>query len=252
MLSSRPARRPSERPSWHWGSASGLSAPIRKLRLTLDVRRALHGPQDGGRKRVLRDWILARPPGVLRRHAGRGSGVAPPRWTPGHLRDPPGCQKGGYQVGVVDHDQPGRFLLARPPPGFLPGILDSRRRCASLSRLLRGPLGHVPHAGHKALVRTRQRSRPQLGFSAIDDGTPSRRWTASCRLVTFALSQNGSPTSSPTGPPATTGFPFHDRDGAGGLLPDLARFLNEGPPPLVFTLGSSAASIAGSFFEQIA
>ena len=58
----------------------------------------------------------------------------------------------------------------------------------------------------------------------------------------------------PDWPPQTaiTGFPFHDRDGAGCLPPDLARFLNEGPPPLVFTLGSSAASIAGPFYEQSA
>jgi UDP:flavonoid glycosyltransferase YjiC (YdhE family) len=49
-----------------------------------------------------------------------------------------------------------------------------------------------------------------------------------------------------------TGFPFHDRDGAGELPDDLARFLDDGPPPLVFTLGSSAAAIGGTFYEQSA
>ncbi len=48
-------------------------------------------------------------------------------------------------------------------------------------------------------------------------------------------------------PPQTvvTGFPFHDR---GELPPALDRFLADGPPPLVFTLGSSAVSAAGDFY----
>jgi UDP:flavonoid glycosyltransferase YjiC (YdhE family) len=49
-----------------------------------------------------------------------------------------------------------------------------------------------------------------------------------------------------------TGFPFFDQDGEVGLHPDLARFLNEGPPPIVFTLGSSAVWDAGAFYEQSA
>ncbi|MGO9470633.1 MAG: glycosyltransferase [Isosphaeraceae bacterium] len=49
-----------------------------------------------------------------------------------------------------------------------------------------------------------------------------------------------------------TGFPFYDRDGepARGLHPELARFLDEGPPPIVFTLGVTAATVAGLFFEN--
>jgi UDP:flavonoid glycosyltransferase YjiC (YdhE family) len=52
-------------------------------------------------------------------------------------------------------------------------------------------------------------------------------------------------------PPQTlvTGFPFFDQDGVAGLPPDLTRFLDAGPPPIVFTLGISSATVAGSFFE---
>jgi rhamnosyltransferase subunit B len=46
-----------------------------------------------------------------------------------------------------------------------------------------------------------------------------------------------------------TGFPFYDADGAAGLSPELARFLDPGPPPLVFTLGSSAVRDPGRFYE---
>ena len=56
----------------------------------------------------------------------------------------------------------------------------------------------------------------------------------------------------PDWPPQTiqTGFPFYDRDGAGGLPAELARFLDDGPPPVVFTLGVTAAMVAGPFFEH--
>lgn len=47
-----------------------------------------------------------------------------------------------------------------------------------------------------------------------------------------------------------TGFPFYEE---GNELPvALARFLDDGPPPIVFTLGTSAVTQAGSFYEQSA
>lgn len=54
-------------------------------------------------------------------------------------------------------------------------------------------------------------------------------------------------------PPGTlvTGFPFYDGgDADSGLPPMLSEFLNAGPPPIVFTLGSAAVMTPGSFFEQ--
>jgi len=57
-------------------------------------------------------------------------------------------------------------------------------------------------------------------------------------------------------PPQTlvTGFPWHDGGGEVGLPPALARFLEEGPPPIVFTLGTAVAEDPGArgFFEQSA
>ena len=47
-----------------------------------------------------------------------------------------------------------------------------------------------------------------------------------------------------------TGFCFYDAEnGEAGLPPHLERFLGEGPPPIVFTLGSAAVLAAGRFFE---
>src|SRR5262245_27952102 len=56
----------------------------------------------------------------------------------------------------------------------------------------------------------------------------------------------------PDWPPQTviTGFPFYDRDGEGGMSPELSNFLDTGPPPVVFTLDSSAVVDAGPFYEH--
>jgi rhamnosyltransferase subunit B len=45
-----------------------------------------------------------------------------------------------------------------------------------------------------------------------------------------------------------TGFPFYESDEA--LVPELARFIDAGPPPVVFTLGSSAVGAAGRFYAH--
>ena len=48
-----------------------------------------------------------------------------------------------------------------------------------------------------------------------------------------------------------TGFPFYDKLEPGqGLSPALARFLDGGPAPVVFTLGSSAVFDAGGFYAE--
>jgi UDP:flavonoid glycosyltransferase YjiC (YdhE family) len=48
-----------------------------------------------------------------------------------------------------------------------------------------------------------------------------------------------------------TGFPWFDRkEGREELSPGLARFLDAGSPPIVFTLGSAAVHTAGDFFDE--
>jgi UDP:flavonoid glycosyltransferase YjiC (YdhE family) len=50
-----------------------------------------------------------------------------------------------------------------------------------------------------------------------------------------------------------TGFCYYDADsGNAQLPPHLEAFLNAGPPPVVFTLGSAAVLAAGRFFEHSA
>lgn len=58
----------------------------------------------------------------------------------------------------------------------------------------------------------------------------------------------------PDWPPKTivTGFPFYDRNGGPPIQPEIEAFLAAGPPPVVFTLGSSAVMDAGQFYHDSA
>jgi rhamnosyltransferase subunit B len=49
---------------------------------------------------------------------------------------------------------------------------------------------------------------------------------------------------------AVTGFCFHDRRDSAELSAGLTDFLAAGPPPLVFTLGSTAVQNPGDFYEE--
>ncbi len=59
-------------------------------------------------------------------------------------------------------------------------------------------------------------------------------------------------TLQPDWPPQTvvTGFPFYDKRDDAPLDPALVKFLDEGPPPIVFTLGSAAVWAAGDFYRE--
>jgi rhamnosyltransferase subunit B len=47
-----------------------------------------------------------------------------------------------------------------------------------------------------------------------------------------------------------TGFPFYDKKDNSSIEPELLRYLDNGPAPIVFTLGSSAVHVAGDFFHE--
>jgi UDP:flavonoid glycosyltransferase YjiC (YdhE family) len=47
-----------------------------------------------------------------------------------------------------------------------------------------------------------------------------------------------------------TGFAFYDGRNELAMPPELTRFLDDGPPPIVFTLGSSAVWVARDFYRE--
>ena len=91
-------------------------------------------------------------------------------------------------------------------------------------------------------------SLPQAG-SAIMEGSHSPTLVLALFSEVFAEQR-------PDWPPNThvTGFCFYDRRDMGeaepGLAPEIKEFLDAGPPPIVFTLGSAAVWAAGDFYEE--
>lgn len=94
--------------------------------------------------------------------------------------------------------------------------------------------------------------RAEIGLPPVSDN-PLFEGQHSPALV-MALFSKVFAERQPDWPPQTiiTGFPFYDQDGEEELPPDLACFLDAGPVPIVFTLGSSAVLDAGSFYEYSA
>jgi UDP:flavonoid glycosyltransferase YjiC (YdhE family) len=91
--------------------------------------------------------------------------------------------------------------------------------------------------------------RDELGLA--DTGNPMFEGQHSPTLV-LALFSEVFAKPQPDWPPQTkvTGFCFYDGHHEIQMPPELLRFLDNGTPPIVFTLGSSAVWVARDFFQQ--
>lgn len=141
------------------------------------------------------------------------------------------------------------FLSPYDPPPF-PLI-------PSLSKPLRwlGPAFCKPVIGlakwaSRMLARPVHRLREELGLprdtvNPLSDGHAP--------LLHLALFSKWIADKQPDWPPQTivTGLPWYDQHGDRGVPDELLRFLANGPPPIVFTLGSAISEGAGAleFFE---
>jgi len=139
------------------------------------------------------------------------------------------------------HDPP--VIGEAPAPPWL-----QRKLAPSIVRLL------------YALVRSRYaaRRRPvdalraRLGLPALHDALLEGPLRAE---QVFALYPPAFATLAADAPAGarTTGFSFYNGTGAvAALAPDLAHFLDTGPPPLIFTLGSLAVFAPGDFYAASA
>ncbi len=91
--------------------------------------------------------------------------------------------------------------------------------------------------------------RDELGLA--DRGNPMFEGQHSPTLVLALFSKLfGPPQPDWPNQTAVTGFCFYDGNHDAPIPPELTRFLENGPPPLVFTLGSSAVWVARDFFQE--
>jgi rhamnosyltransferase subunit B len=94
--------------------------------------------------------------------------------------------------------------------------------------------------------------RKGLGLDPEHDPVFLEKFSEQCHLAMF--SRAFAPPQ-PDWPPQTiqTGFCFYDGQEDDGKMPDgLQEFLDDGEPPVVFTLGSAAVMDAGDFFDESA
>jgi UDP:flavonoid glycosyltransferase YjiC (YdhE family) len=104
--------------------------------------------------------------------------------------------------------------------------------------------------GTRFLAKPWYRLRAEIGLPPPKETNPLS--DNHSPLLVLALFSQALAVKQPDWPPNTvqTGFPLYDQDGEAGLPPALTRFLDDGPPPIVFTLGSAVVTHAGPFFEH--
>jgi UDP:flavonoid glycosyltransferase YjiC (YdhE family) len=144
--------------------------------------------------------------------------------------------------------QPLGFFSAYDPPVLPPALFLSKLRF--LGPAFHRPLFWCAKRSVRAWSEPWHRLRAEIGLpptpaSPLFEGQHAP-------LLVLALFSGWFAARQPDWPRQTvvTGFPFYNQDGEAGMPAELARFLDAGPAPLVFTLGSSAVLDAGRFYEH--
>jgi rhamnosyltransferase subunit B len=166
------------------------------------------------------------------------------------LAAPPLVEKTGVKW-VSSVLAPISFFSDYDPPVFpnAPWVYQVLKLHPSVSRVLM----RVARWKLDQLAAPLYRLRAELGLPR--GGNPMLEGQHSPLLV-LALFSSAIAKPQPDWPPNTrvTGFPFYDRrDRAGDaeqLDPELLKFLDEGEPPVIFTLGSSAIWVAEDFYHD--
>jgi len=160
------------------------------------------------------------------------------------------AEKKGIAWASVMHIPTGFFSAYDPP--LLPGFPVLSKKLRFLGPKFWGPFGLLLKWGTGWLAKPWHRLRREIGLPPAADINPLTEGHSP--LLHLALFSKWLVDKQPDWPSQSvvTGFPWYDQDGGAGLPPALTRFLETGPPPIVFTLGSALAADAGSFYEQSA
>lgn len=127
-----------------------------------------------------------------------------------------------------------------------PGFLRNRKTGPRVS----GWLLALARMATRRWIRPVTRFRAELGLPTLErhvmfEGQWSPHGTLALFSKVFGPSQGDWPAKT-----TVTGFPFSNR--AIPMPEELTAFLDAGDPPVVFTLGTSAVSAAGTFYEESA
>jgi UDP:flavonoid glycosyltransferase YjiC (YdhE family) len=146
---------------------------------------------------------------------------------------------------------PTLFASAYDPP-LLPGFPGLSKKLRFLGPSFWGPLVRITKWGSRLLAKPWHRLRREIGLTPVKGVNPLTDWHSP--LLHLAAFSKRLVDKQPDWPAQTvvTGFPWFDHDAGTGLPAALAQFLDGGPSPIVFTLGTAMATDAGPFFESSA
>jgi UDP:flavonoid glycosyltransferase YjiC (YdhE family) len=140
------------------------------------------------------------------------------------------------------------FFSAYDPP-IIQGIPLASKNLRFLGPRYWGPLGRFLKWTTAGLAKPLHQFRQQLGLPRTPEVNPlTDGWSPSLHLALFSKNLAD---QQPDWPPQSlvTGFPWLQESPATVLPPALAKFLDAGPPPIVFTLGTAVATFPGSFYQ---
>jgi rhamnosyltransferase subunit B len=141
----------------------------------------------------------------------------------------------------------GLFSAFDPPA--MPGFPDFSNRLRWLGPQFWGPLGWYLKRATRVWARPIDRLRSEIGLAATADNPLVDGHSPVLVLALFSKLLADKQIDWPS-QIVHTGFPLYDGASEARFPPELARFLANGPPPIVFSLSASAAMVAGSFFDQ--
>ncbi len=160
------------------------------------------------------------------------------------------AEKTGLPWVSAMHIRTGIFSAYDPPliPGF-PGFSKGLR---GLGPIFWGPFGRSLNRAASVLALPWHRLRKEVGLPRARGFNPlTESYSPALHLALFskwlADKQRDWPAQT-----IVTGFPWFDTEGDAGLPEKLARFLDDGEPPLVFTLGTAVVADAGPFYHHSA
>ena len=158
------------------------------------------------------------------------------------------AEKKGMPWVSAMHIPTGIFSAYDPP--LIPGFPGFSKRLRFLGPKFWGPFGRSLNSVMSVLGRRWHLFRKEVGLARARGFNPlTESYSPVLHLALFskwlADKQRDWPAQT-----IVTGFPWFDADGDAGLPRKLARFLDDGEPPLVFTLGTAVVANAGPFYHH--
>lgn len=160
------------------------------------------------------------------------------------------AEKTGIAWVSAMHIPVGIFSAYDPPliPGF-PGISKGLR---PLGPRFWGPFGRSVNRSLRGLAEPWDRVRKEVGLPRARGFNPlTESFSPALHLALFSRRLYDQQPDWPR-QAMVTGFPWFETAGDAALSEELSRFLDEGEPPLVFTLGTAIVTDPGRFYHDSA